>query len=51
MRLARFAASDNVALAMFHGDGLAMADAAVKAGEFAVPPDTTENWGDTAFAT
>ncbi len=36
VRLARFAASDNVALAMFHGDGLAMADAAVKAGEFAV---------------
>jgi hypothetical protein len=36
VRLARFAASDNVALAMFHGEGLAVADAAVKAGEFAV---------------
>jgi hypothetical protein len=36
VRLARFAASDNVALAMFHGDGLAAADAAVKAGEFVV---------------
>ncbi len=35
--VARFAASDNVALAMFAGGGLAWADAAVKAGEFAVP--------------
>ncbi len=38
VHLARFAASDNVALAMFSGGGLAWADAAVKRGEFAVPP-------------
>ncbi len=38
VRVARFAASDNVALAMFSGGGLAWADAAMKAGEFAVPP-------------
>ena len=38
VRVARFAASDNVALAMFSGGGLAWADAAVKEGEFAVPP-------------
>ena len=37
IRIARFAASDNVALAMFSGGGLAWADAAVKAGEFTVP--------------
>jgi hypothetical protein len=35
--VARFAASDNVALAMFAGGGLAWADAAVKAGEYTVP--------------
>ena len=38
VRVARFAASDNVALAMFSGGGLAWADAAIKRGEFAVPP-------------
>jgi hypothetical protein len=36
VRVARFAASDNIALAMFSGGGLAWADAAVKQGEFAV---------------
>ncbi len=41
VRLARFAASDNVALAMFAGGGLAAADAAVKQGEFAVPAALT----------
>ena len=35
--VARFAASDNVALAMFSGGGLAWADTAVKQGRFAVP--------------
>lgn len=38
VRVARYAASDNVALAMFSGGGLAWADAAMKAGRFAVPP-------------
>lgn len=37
VRVARFAASRNIALAMFAGGGLALADAAVKRGEFAVP--------------
>jgi hypothetical protein len=37
IRLARFAASNNVALAMFAGGGLAFADAAVKRGAFPVP--------------
>jgi hypothetical protein len=37
VRVARFAASDNVALAMFSGGGLAWADAAIKRGEFAIP--------------
>ena len=41
VRLARFAASDNVALAMFSGGGLAVADAVVKQGEFAVPAAPT----------
>ena len=36
--VARFAASDNVSLAMFSGGGLAWADAAVKRGQFAVAP-------------
>jgi hypothetical protein len=36
--VSRYAASDNIALAMFSGGGLAWADAAVKAGEFAVAP-------------
>ena len=38
VRLARFAASDNIVLAMFSGGGLAWTDAAMKRGEFAVPP-------------
>jgi hypothetical protein len=37
VRVARYAASDNIALAMFSGGGLAWADAAMKAGQFAVP--------------
>ena len=37
VRVARFAVSGNVALAMFSGGGLALADIAVKHGEFAVP--------------
>jgi hypothetical protein len=37
VRVARYAASDNVSLAMFSGGGLAWADAAMKAGRFAVP--------------
>ena len=36
--VARFAPSDNVSLAMFSGGGLALADAAMKRGEFAVTP-------------
>jgi hypothetical protein len=43
VRVARFAASDNVALAMFSGGGLVFADATVKQGRFAVtaaPPGT-----------
>ena len=38
VRVARFAASDNIAFAMFSGGGLAWADAAMKAGQFALPP-------------
>ena len=41
--IARYAASDNIALAMFSGGGLAWADAAIKQGQFAVtaaPPGT-----------
>ena len=34
--IARYAASDNIALAMFSGGGLAWADAAIKQGQFAV---------------
>jgi len=36
--VARFAPSDNVAYAMFAGGGLAWAEAAMKRGDFAVPP-------------
>jgi hypothetical protein len=38
VRVARYAASDNVSLAMFSGGGLALADAAVKRGEFTIAP-------------
>jgi hypothetical protein len=38
VRVGRFAASDNISLAMFSGGGLAWADAAMKAGRFVVPP-------------
>jgi len=43
VRVARYAASDNIALAMFSGGGLAWADAAIKQGRFTVtaaPPGT-----------
>lgn len=38
VRVARYAASDHVALAMFSGGGLAWADAAIKQGRFTVAP-------------
>ena len=38
VRVARFAQSGNVAYAMFSGGGLGWAEAAMKRGEFAVPP-------------
>jgi hypothetical protein len=38
VRIARFAPSANVAYAMFSGGGLRWAEAAMKRGEFAVPP-------------
>ncbi len=37
MRIARYAPSDNISIAMFSGGGLAYADAAAKRGEIAVP--------------
>jgi len=38
VRVARYAPSPNISIAMFSGGGLAFADAAMKRGEFAVPP-------------
>jgi hypothetical protein len=38
VRVARYAPSDNISIAMFSGGGIAWADAAMKHGEFAVPP-------------
>ena len=38
VRVARYGPSDNVAIAMFSGGGLAYADAAMKRGEIALPP-------------
>lgn len=38
VRVARYAPSENIAIAMFSGGGIAWADAAMKRGEFAVPP-------------
>jgi len=38
VRVARYAPSDNVSIAMFSGGGIAFADAAMKRGEIAVPP-------------
>ena len=38
VRVARFAPSPNVTYAMFSGGGLGWAEAAMKRGEFAVPP-------------
>lgn len=40
VRVARFAPSKNVSYAMFSGGGLGWAEAAMKSGEFAVPPAT-----------
>ena len=40
VRVARFAPSKNVSYAMFSGGGLGWAEAAMKRGEFAVPPAT-----------
>lgn len=40
LRVARFAASAHVNYAMFSGGGLAWAVAAMKAGEFIIPPET-----------
>jgi len=37
VRVARYAPSDNISIAMFSGGGLAFADAAMKRGEIAVP--------------
>ena len=38
LKVARFGASRNVAYAMFSGGGVAFADAAMKRGEFTIPP-------------
>jgi hypothetical protein len=38
VRVARYAPSDNISIAMFSGGGLAWADGAMKRGEIAVPP-------------
>jgi Protein of unknown function (DUF3095) len=38
VRVARYAPSDNISIAMFSGGGMAWADAAMKRGEIAVPP-------------
>jgi hypothetical protein len=38
VRVARYAPSENIAIAMFSGGGLAWADAAMKRGEIALPP-------------
>src|SRR5262245_23899589 len=38
VRVARYAPSENISIAMFSGGGIAWADAAMKRGEIAVPP-------------
>jgi Protein of unknown function (DUF3095) len=38
VRVARFAASQNISIAMFSGGGMAWADTAMKQGRFALPP-------------
>ncbi len=38
VRVARFAPSENISIAMFSGGGMAWADAAMKQGRFALPP-------------
>src|SRR6185503_20955285 len=38
VRVARYAPSDNISIAMFSGGGIAWADAAMKHGEIAIPP-------------
>jgi len=40
--IARYAASDNIALAMFSGGGLAWADAAIKQGQFGVAASSSD---------
>ncbi|HEY0224219.1 MAG TPA: DUF3095 domain-containing protein [Pseudolabrys sp.] len=42
VRVARFAPSNNISIATFSGGGMAWADAALKRGEFAVPPSPPE---------
>jgi hypothetical protein len=46
VRVARYAASENLSYAMFSGGGLAWADAAMKRGEFAVAPAPPGTWPD-----
>ena len=48
VRVARYGPSENLSYAMFAGGGLAWADAAVKRGEFAVPPAPPGSWPDLA---
>ncbi len=46
VRVGRYGPSENLSYAMFSGGGLAWADAAVKRGEFAVPPAPPGTWPD-----
>jgi Protein of unknown function (DUF3095) len=46
VRVARYAPSDNLSYAMFSGGGLAFADRALKAGDFAVAPAPPGTWPD-----
>jgi hypothetical protein len=46
VRVARYGPSENLSYAMFAGGGLAWADAAIKRGEFAVPPAPPGTWPD-----
>jgi Protein of unknown function (DUF3095) len=48
IRVARFAPSENIVIATFSGGGMAWADAAMKRGEFAVPPSPPEVRPDLA---
>ncbi len=42
VRVARFAPSNNISIAMFSGGGMAWADAALKRGQFALPPSPSD---------